>query len=243
MQDAANIGFTAPQSSPAAGRSERERIARTDHAPASTPGVAKEDQDLFLRAVGQFREIQTATEEPQRLWRALITICVVAALLGIVAAATFYYTRSENVLGELLDSGKLRTAQVFPASSPVAAGPTTAPRLEAATSTPPAEAAPTSAPVSRTVGTPGVAESRKPLRAESYKPKLTRTKSLRPRHKVAFKSAFGHVITTRTYVSKAMKRKAQAMWDREGKILEPDGSVFIPYKKPTVSEPRPIPGH
>jgi outer membrane biosynthesis protein TonB len=62
------------------------------------------------------------------------------------------------------------------------------------------------------------------------------------RHVVTFKRNWGPVLEERIYPSRDMSRRAQELWRREGKILEPDGRINDTY----VLKPKsfsPIPGH
>lgn len=58
---------------------------------------------------------------------------------------------------------------------------------------------------------------------------------------VKFKGAFGMTVETRTYRSAEMKQKAQELWDKERKLLEPDGSINTRHVQPQTSGV--IPGH
>lgn len=60
-------------------------------------------------------------------------------------------------------------------------------------------------------------------------------------YQVKFKGAFGMTVETRTYHSAEMKQKALELWDRERKLLEPDGSINTKHVQPQTSGV--IPGH
>lgn len=62
------------------------------------------------------------------------------------------------------------------------------------------------------------------------------------RYVVEFKRTWGPVLEERVYPSREMSQRAQALWHREGKILEPNGKINETYvvKPKTFS---PIPGH
>jgi hypothetical protein len=62
------------------------------------------------------------------------------------------------------------------------------------------------------------------------------------RHVVTFKRNWGPVLAERVYTSEEMARRARDLWQREGKILEPNGRINETY----VVKPKaftPIPGH
>jgi hypothetical protein len=62
------------------------------------------------------------------------------------------------------------------------------------------------------------------------------------RHVVTFKRNWGPVLTERVYTSDEMARRARELWQREGKILEPNGRINETYVvKPKAFSP--IPGH
>ena len=62
------------------------------------------------------------------------------------------------------------------------------------------------------------------------------------RHVVTFRRNWGPVLEERVYSSEEMSRRARELWQREGKILEPNGRINETY----VVKPKgftPIPGH
>jgi hypothetical protein len=63
-----------------------------------------------------------------------------------------------------------------------------------------------------------------------------------PQYVVSFKRFWGPVLEERVYPNRRMTRRARLLWDREGKILEVDGSINEKYvvKPKTFS---PIPGY
>lgn len=58
-----------------------------------------------------------------------------------------------------------------------------------------------------------------------------------------FKGAFGKVVERRTYPTEEMKNRAVNMWDREGKILEPDGTITVPAHALKKEDAPGVPGH
>lgn len=158
-------------------------------------------------------------------------LVVMVATLAVAATATWYFTRRSDTVAVLLAQGPLLETRST-AKTPTA--PTSAADAPAQTQTPPSP--PTATDLASTKAAGADIANKPPL-------KLAKTRTLKPRFKVAFKGAFGGVVTTRTYASKAMKLRAQALWNREGKILEPDGSVLVPYEKPAPPAASLIPGH
>jgi len=82
----------------------------------------------------------------------------------------------------------------------------------------------------------------KPLKNSA--PQLAADDESAPKNYYAtFKGAFGITVEKRSYHSEQMKQKALDLWEREKKILEPDGSINDKY----VLKPKPasglIPGH
>lgn len=62
------------------------------------------------------------------------------------------------------------------------------------------------------------------------------------RYIVTFKRTWGPILEERAYSSREMSLRAQELWHREGKILEPDGEINDTYEvKPKTFTP--IPGH
>jgi hypothetical protein len=62
------------------------------------------------------------------------------------------------------------------------------------------------------------------------------------RHVVTFRRNWGPVLEERVYSSEEMSQRARELWQREGKILEPNGGINESY----VVKPKaftPIPGH
>lgn len=59
-------------------------------------------------------------------------------------------------------------------------------------------------------------------------------------YKEKFRGAFGMVVAKRAYPTKDMANRAQEMWRRERKILEPDGSITVMQEE--SKEPSVIPG-
>jgi len=59
-------------------------------------------------------------------------------------------------------------------------------------------------------------------------------------YKEKFRGAFGMVVAKRAYPTKDMANRAQEMWRRERKILEPDGSITVMQED--SKEPSVIPG-
>lgn len=63
-----------------------------------------------------------------------------------------------------------------------------------------------------------------------------------PQYVVSFKRFWGPVLEERVYPNRKMTRRAQSLWDREGKILEADGTINDKYSvKPKTFTP--IPGY
>lgn len=63
-----------------------------------------------------------------------------------------------------------------------------------------------------------------------------------PRYVVTLKSKRGKVVEERFYPSREMSKKAQELWHREGKILEPNGKINDRHaQKPKTFTP--FPGH
>jgi len=62
-------------------------------------------------------------------------------------------------------------------------------------------------------------------------------------HHVTFKGPFGIPVEKRNYPSEQMKQKALDLWDREKKILEPDGSINDKYVVKQKIGSGLIPGH
>lgn len=63
-----------------------------------------------------------------------------------------------------------------------------------------------------------------------------------PQYVVSFKRFWGPVLEERVYPNRKMTRRAQTLWDREGKILEADGTINDKYSvKPKTFTP--IPGY
>lgn len=62
-----------------------------------------------------------------------------------------------------------------------------------------------------------------------------------PQYVVSFKRFWGPVLEERVYPNRKMTKRARTLWDREGKILEADGTINDKY----VVKPKtfaPIPG-
>jgi len=59
-------------------------------------------------------------------------------------------------------------------------------------------------------------------------------------YKEKFRGAFGMIVAKRAYPTKEMANRAQELWRRERKILEPDGSITVMQEE--SKEPSVIPG-
>ena len=86
------------------------------------------------------------------------------------------------------------------------------------------------------------AQTNNPAQEEPAPATQTHTPSPAPTYHAQFKGAFGLVLLEeRRYHSAEMKQKALELWDKEQKILEPDGTINDKYVvKP--QKPRGIPG-
>jgi hypothetical protein len=81
-----------------------------------------------------------------------------------------------------------------------------------------------------------------PKRTKSGCPAGANDKDCAQRHVVTFRRNWGPVLEERVYGSEEMSRRARQLWQREGKILEPNGRINDTYiVKPKTFTP--IPGH
>jgi hypothetical protein len=81
--------------------------------------------------------------------------------------------------------------------------------------------------------------------AHTHTPMPMPLKVEEPKHEypAKFKGAYGKVEERRTYPTEEMKNKAVDLWDREGKILEPDGTITTPASMVKKTDVPGIPGH
>lgn len=222
-------------------------------AAAGNPGAAALRQNLpsnpdsSALAIDRFNQRHPSAAERPGLWKVIAVIAAVAAMLALASAGTYYFTRRSSSLAQIVAIGKFASMQPHPRTVelPSAASDATLPpsAVPSADAVPAADKPPVAAPIpdphialeaasTQAVAASPPVRSGHPLKARSAKPKF----------KAEFKGIFGQVVATRSYPSKKMRRKAQNLWAREGKILEPDGSIYQPYES-APSSLSPIPGH
>jgi hypothetical protein len=210
-------------------------------------GAASTDQDAHAA---------TATEADKGSL-ILLLVLVFIAILGVGAGGLYLNIRDTHPEWLSTIPG-LRDAPSGPSSSqfaeqsvedpsalpPPAAG--SAPAVAPVAVSPPAAASSASEPPPKTTR-----HMHKPKPATKKQAEATRVpvakaspaQTVPPAHyKVIFRRPFGPVVAERSYASEAMKHRAQQLWTREQKILEPDGRINSRYA-PKKSVQGVIPGH
>ncbi|MDX9951429.1 MAG: zinc-ribbon domain-containing protein [Methylophilaceae bacterium] len=190
-----------------------------------------------------------------------ISIIVVILLLILLAVGGIYYAKNRPLATPETTESGLPVSETQPSGEELQTTETTDSADNAALESEPtvAESSPPDAAKPKADNT-AVAQTKpkktpKPVAVVNQKPaatndpvvsaqpeKETAAPAAEPVYEARFQGLFGLVDEKRRYPTAEMKARAQALWDKERKILEPDGSINEQYAQKQKSDSV-IPGH